>query len=110
MHFLFEEGVIVDMKVVCPQDVKKMLKGPAKEVDGKRWATKHECEEFQKRRCGKEPLKALLARTINPKWTTKHAIDAKKPIVEEGSTQKRLCDIGSSDGSDPMHGWVLWPH
>ena len=53
MHFLFEEGVIVNMKVVCPQDVKKMPKGPAKEVDGKKWATKHACEEFKKRECGK---------------------------------------------------------
>ena len=38
---LFEEGVIVDMKVVCPQGVENMLKHRAKEVAGKRCATKH---------------------------------------------------------------------
>ena len=38
--------MIVDMKVACAQDVKKMLRRQAKEVVGKRWATKHEYEEL----------------------------------------------------------------
>ena len=55
---LFEEGVIVDMNVVRPQDVKTTLRSPAKAVAGKRWATKHECAELEDG-VWVEPLKAL---------------------------------------------------
>ena len=36
-----------DMRVVCPQDVKKMLLKQARMVYGKNWAAKHECEELK---------------------------------------------------------------
>ena len=44
---LFEGQVVVDMRVVCPQDVMKMLLKQAKMVYCKKWATKHECEELR---------------------------------------------------------------
>ena len=41
---LFKEQVAVDMRVVCPQDVKKMLLKQARMAFWKKWAAKHECE------------------------------------------------------------------
>ena len=43
----FEGQVAVDMRVVCPQDVKHMLLKQARMVCRKRWAAKHECEELK---------------------------------------------------------------
>ena len=46
-HTLLVEGqVAVDMRVVCPQDVKKMLLKQATTVHWKRMAAKHEGEEL----------------------------------------------------------------
>ena len=42
---IFEETLKVDMRVVCPQDVKMMLLKQARMIYWKRWAAKHECEE-----------------------------------------------------------------
>ena len=53
--FLFEAQVAVDMRVVCPQDVKHMLLKQAKMVYWKRWAVKQECEELKE---------GILARTM----------------------------------------------
>ena len=39
---------VVDMSVVCPQDVKKMLQKQARVENWKKWAAKHECEEFER--------------------------------------------------------------
>ena len=38
---------LVDMRVVCPQDVKKMLLKQVRLVYWKKWAAKHECEELK---------------------------------------------------------------
>ena len=46
---LFTGQVAVDMRVVCPQDVKKMLLKHARMVSWKTWAAKHVCEEFEGR-------------------------------------------------------------
>ena len=37
----------MDMGVVCPQDVKKMLLKHARMIHWKRWAAKHVCEELK---------------------------------------------------------------
>ena len=89
---LFEDGIIVDMKVACAQDVKKMLRRQAKEVVGKRWATKHEYEELTDG-VWVEPLQALPIRKTNQKMTAKHVNVARKLIVEGGCTQQRLYDL-----------------
>ena len=44
---LFEGQVPVDMRVACPQDVKKMPLNQARLVSWKKWAAKHEREELK---------------------------------------------------------------
>ena len=44
---LFEGRVVVDMGVVCPQDLKKMLLKRARMVCWKKWAGKYECVELK---------------------------------------------------------------
>ena len=44
---LFEVQVAVDMRLVCPQDVKKMLLKLARMACWKKWAAKHECGELK---------------------------------------------------------------
>ena len=48
---LFEEQVPVDMRVVGPQDMKKMLLEQARMRHWKEWGAKHEYEELRKE-CG----------------------------------------------------------
>ena len=40
--------MVVDMRMVCPQDVNRMLLKLARIVYWKKWAAKHECEELKK--------------------------------------------------------------
>ena len=77
---LFEEKVVVDMRVVCPQDVKKMLLKQARMVYWKRWVVTHECEELKD---GVGPIQATLK--TNEAWTDKHR---HVPVVEGGRVQK----------------------
>ena len=44
---LSEAQVAVYMRVVCPQDVKKMLLKQARTTCWKKWASIHECEELK---------------------------------------------------------------
>ena len=46
---MFEEQVKVDMRVVCPQDVRMMLLKHARMAYWKKRAANHECEELQER-------------------------------------------------------------
>ena len=48
---LFERQVAVDMRVVCPQDVKKMLLKQARMVYWKKLAAKHEHEKLKEEHC-----------------------------------------------------------
>ena len=59
------------MRVVCPQDVKKMLLKRARMVCWKRWAAKHECEGL-KDGVRLEPIQPVLRRKTNEVWTDKH--------------------------------------
>ena len=61
---MFEAQVAVDMRVVCPQDVKKMLLRQAKTVFWKTWAAKHECEEL-KEGIWLDTMQAMLLRKMN---------------------------------------------
>ena len=49
--FMFEGQVAVDMRVVCPQDVKKMLLKQARMVYWKKWAAKRKSDQL-KEGCG----------------------------------------------------------
>ena len=77
---LFEGQVSVDMRVVCPQDVKKMLLRQARIVYWKRWAAKHECEELTEG-VWLEPIQAMMRRTISEAWTDKHRHVTRKLVV-----------------------------
>ena len=44
---IFEGDRSIDMRYVCPKDVKKMLMQQARQVSWKRWAAKHEYEELK---------------------------------------------------------------
>ena len=92
---LFEGQVAVDMRVVCPQDVKHVPKR-GRMVYWKRWAALHESEELNEA-VWLEPIEAMLRITTNEVWTDRHANVTRKLVVERGWLQKRLYDIGSSD-------------
>ena len=44
---MFSDEIKVDMRFVCPKDVKKMLVQRARSVYWKKWAAKHEYEELK---------------------------------------------------------------
>ena len=60
---LFEGQVVLDMRVVCPQHVKKMLLKQARMVHWKRWAAKR--GEELKEEVRLEPIQAVLRRKTN---------------------------------------------
>ena len=56
---IFSDETKIDMKFVCPRDVKKMLVQRARSVHWKKWESKHEHEEL-KEGVWLEPALALL--------------------------------------------------
>ena len=56
---IFEGDRRIDMRYVCPKDVKKMLLQQARAVYWEKWAAKHEYEEL-KEGSWLEPALALL--------------------------------------------------
>ena len=86
----------LDMRVVCPQDVKKMFVKRPRMVCWKRWAAKHECEGL-KDGVWLEPTQPVLRRKTNEVWTDKHRHATRKLVVEGGWVQTRLYDTGWSD-------------
>ena len=66
------------MRFVCPKDVKKMVVQRARSVYWKKWAAKHEYEEFERA--------SSLAKESEENWTEKHR---KK---EEGTDKHRQND------------------
>ena len=79
---LFEGGVIVDMKVVCPQCEKHLFRNQKTQAAGKTWTAEHECEDLQ--------------------WTARHVNVARKLTVAGGWTQKR--SRGCAEGGDKQEG------
>ena len=53
---IFEGNVRIDMRYVCPKDVKKMLVQQARSVHWKKWAAKHD----------------FLRKKTEEEWTEKH--------------------------------------
>ena len=82
---IFEVQVRVDMRCVCPKDVKKMLLGQARSTCWRKWAAKHENEEL-KEGIWLEPALALLRKQTKEGWTDKHRNTARK--IGAG---RRLC-------------------
>ena len=96
---IFEGDRNIDMRYVCPKDVKKMLLQQARTVYWKKWAAKHEYEEL-KEGIWLEPALALLRKKTKEEWTEKHRNVARKLVLEGGWVQQRLFDIGWSDESE----------
>ena len=61
----------IDMRYVCPKDVKKMLVQQARSVRWKQRAAKHEYEEL-KEGVWPEPALALLRKKTKGDWTENH--------------------------------------
>ena len=99
-HTLIFEGIIrVDMRQVCPKDVKKMLLGQARSTCWRKWAAKHECEELKEGTRGwSQPWLCCEGRLR--KGGLKHRSVARKLVLESGWVQKRLFDVGWSDESE----------
>ena len=95
---MFSDELKIDMRFVCPKDVKKILMQRARSVYWKKWAASHEYEELKE---GEwlEPGLALLRKKEKGNWTEKNRNVARKIFLEGGWTQKRLFDIGWSDVS-----------
>ena len=93
---IFEGDIRVDMKHVCPKDVKKMLLQGTRTVYWKKWAAKHEKEEL-KEGIWLERALALLRKKTKEEWTEKHRSVARKLFLQGGWVQKRPFDTGWSD-------------
>ena len=83
---IFSNDTKIDMRFVCPKDVKKMLVQRARSVHWKKWAAKHEYEEL-KEGAWLEPRLALLRKKVRGKWTETHRNVARK-FFFGSSTQK----------------------
>ena len=73
----------VDLRDVCPKDVKKMQLQQARTVYWKKWAAKHDYEEL-KEGIWVEPALALLRKKTKEEWTEKHRNVARKLVLEGG--------------------------
>ena len=93
---VFNSEITIDMRFVCPKDIRKMLVQRARSVHWKKWAAKHEDEELIDG-AWLEPGLALLRKKAKENWTEKHRTVARKIFLEGGWTQKRLFDAGWSD-------------
>ena len=98
---IVESEVRIDMRSVCPKDMKKMLLQQARSVCWKKSATRHEYEDF-KEGIWLELALAVLRKKTKEELTEKHRHVSRKLILEGGWVQKRLFDIGWSDESLPV--------
>ena len=95
---IFESDRRIDMRYVCPKDVKKMLTHQGRTIYWKRWAAKHENEEL-KEGIWLEPALALLRKKED--WIEeKHRNVARKLLLEGCWVQNKLFDIGWSGESE----------
>ena len=95
----FIDETRIDLRFVCPKDVRKMLVQRARSENWKKSAAKHEHDEL-KDGAQLEPGPALFRKKVKEKWIEKHPNVARKIFLEGGCTPKRLFDIvGWSDVS-----------
>ena len=95
---IFGNDTKIDMRLVCPKDVKKMLVQTARSVYWKKWTAKHEYEVL-KLGAWIEPALALLRKKAMENCTEKHHHVARKIFLKDGWTQRRLFDIDWPDSS-----------
>ena len=95
---ILSDDTEIDMRFVCPKDVRKMLVQRARSEQWKKWAAKHEYEELNEG-AWLEPGLPLFRKKVKENWTEKHWNGGRKIFLEGGWTQKRLFDIGWSDVS-----------
>ena len=93
---VFSVEITIDVRYVCPKDVKKMLLQRARSLYWKKLAARHEDEEL-KEGAWLDPGLVLLRKKVQENWTEKHRNVARKIFSEGGWTQKRFFDIGWSD-------------
>ena len=93
---IFGNDIKIDMRLVCPKDVKKMLVQTIRSVYWKKRATKHEYDEL-KEGAWLEPGLALLRKKARENCPEKQRNVARKISLKGGWTQKRLFDIDWSD-------------
>ena len=89
---LFEGQVAVDMRVVCPRDVKKMLVKQVTRVNWKKSTAEHVYEEL-KEGVRLEPALALLRKKVREDWTEKHRNVARK-IFQDVKKTLRYWRVG----------------
>ena len=95
---VFSCETTIEVRCVCPKDVKRMLVQRARSVYWKKWTAKHEYEKL-KGGAWLEPRLALLRKKVKENWTEKYRNVASKIFLEGSWTQKRLFEIGWSDVS-----------
>ena len=78
---VFSKEITIDMRYVCPKNVKKMLVQRARSVYWKKWAAKHEYEEFKEGTWMERGL-ALLRKKVKENWNEKHRNVARKIFLE----------------------------
>ena len=86
---MFSDEMKIDMRFVCPEDVKRMVVQRARSVHWKKWAAKHEYEVL-KEGAWLEPGLALLRKKVRENCTEKHRNFARKIFWEGGWTQKEI--------------------
>ena len=89
----------IDMRHICPKDVKKMLMQLARSACWMKWAAKHEYEEL-KEGVWLDLVLAVLRKKTKEDWTEKHRNVGRKLVLEGGWVQKRLFDIVCSVESE----------
>ena len=93
-HLAVRSASGVDLRMVCPQDVKKLFK-QARMVYWKEQAATHECEDL-KEGVWLEPIQAVLRRKTNGPWAEKlHKV--RRTWVVDGGGCRKMYDIGWSD-------------
>ena len=68
---VFSVEITIDVRYVCPKDVKKMLLQRARSVYWKKLAARHEDEEL-KEEAWLDPKLVLLRKKVQENWTEKH--------------------------------------
>ena len=84
---IFDDNVRIDMRYVCPKDVKKMLMQQARSVCRKKWAAKHEYEE-SKEGIWLETALAVLRKKTKENWTEKRRNVARKLVLEKDGRRR----------------------
>ena len=96
---VFSDEITIDMRCVCPKDVKQMLVQRARSVYWKKWSAEHEQEEL-KEGVWIDPAPVLLRKKAKGVCGLRGIVMwTRKIFLQGGWTQKRQFDNGCSDVS-----------